>query len=180
MKPIAWPKMPASVARKGAVPAVLLAALTGPLAMTTLTRWEGDIHRVYADRLADNLPTFCAGRTDTTAKVGTVLTSDFCERVNQITLLEYGYHVLGCTNWAHLTPARLVGLTVFAINVGKQGACTSAAVRNINAGRLKEGCDLIAYRPNGSPNWSYIGSSFVRGLHNRRLAERDLCLRGLA
>lgn len=179
MKPIKWPAVPASVTRKGVVPAALIAALTGPLAVGTLVRWEGDIHRVYADRLADNLPTFCAGRTDTTAVVGTVLTSDFCERVNRTTLVEYGYHVLGCTTWKHLTPERLVGLTTFAINVGKAGACNSAAVRNINAGRIKEGCDLIAYKPSGQPNWSFVGSRFVQGLHNRRLAERDLCLRGL-
>lgn len=180
MKPIPVPKIPPGLARKGAIPAVFLAALTGPVSMGMLVRWEGDIHRVYADNLANGIPTFCAGRTDWTAKPGTKLASDFCAEVNKITLLEYGYTILECTNWDYLSANRLVALTIFAINVGKDGACRSQAVVNINRGRIKEGCDLIAYKPNGSPNWSIADGKFVPGLHNRRKAERDLCLRGLA
>lgn len=179
MKPIKMPKIPPGLARKGAIPAALMAALTGPLAHGTLVRWEGDIHKVYSDHLAGGLPTFCAGRTDWTAKPGTVLTSDFCEEVNKITLLEYGFAVLECANWSHLTATRLVGLTTFAINVGKAGACNSQAMKRINVGDIKGGCDLIAYTPAGAPNWSFAGGKYVQGLHNRRKAERDLCLRGL-
>lgn len=178
MKPIRMPKVPPGLARKGAIPAVFMAALTGPLAHGTLVRWEGDIHKVYSDHLAGGLPTFCAGRTDWTAKPGTLLTSDFCQEVNKITLLEYGFAVLACANWDYLSATRLVGLTIFAINVGKDGACNSQAVKKINAGDIKGGCDLIAYTPGGSPNWSFAGGKFVQGLHNRRKAERDLCLRG--
>lgn len=58
------PNMPASLVRKGAIPAVLVAALTGPLATTTLERWEGNVLRVYADNIAAGIPTYCAGRTD--------------------------------------------------------------------------------------------------------------------
>ena len=67
----AAPRIPAAVLRKGAVPAALLAALTGPLAWSTLERWEGNILRVYADHLAGGIPTYCAGRTDWQAPVGT-------------------------------------------------------------------------------------------------------------
>lgn len=39
---------------------------------------------------------------------------------------------------------------------------------------------LLANKPNGSPNWSFAGKVFYRGLYNRRLAERsELCLRDL-
>jgi len=179
MKPIRMPKVPPGLARKGVIPAVFMAALTGPLAHGTLVRWEGDIHKVYADNLAGGLPTFCAGRTDWSAKVGTPLASDFCEEVNKVTLIEYGFAVLECANWNYLSANRLIGLTIFAINVGKDGACSSQAMVNINRGRIKEGCDLIAYKPTGAPNWSLAGGKYVQGLHNRRKAERDLCLRGL-
>ncbi len=179
MKPITMPKIPPGLARKGAIPAVFLAALTGPLAHGTLVRWEGDIHKVYADRLARNIPTFCAGRTDWAAKVGTPLLSDFCEEVNKVTLVEYGYAVLECANWDYLSANRLIAMTIFAVNVGKEGACRSQAMVNINRGRIKQGCDLIAYKPNGEPNWSIADGKYVQGLHNRRKAERDLCLRGL-
>ena len=65
------PGVSAKLAKKGAIPAALLAALTSPLAYTTLERWEGNIKHVYADHLAGGLPTYCAGRTDWKAAVGT-------------------------------------------------------------------------------------------------------------
>ena len=162
------------------VPLALVAALTSPVAYTTLERWEGNILRVYADNLADGLPTFCAGRTDRNAEVGTKLTSDECQEINKGTLLEYGQAVLMCTNWTMLNPDRLIGLTVFAINVGKAGACNSQAFREINAGRIARGCDLLARRPDGLPNWSHAGGKYVQGLQNRRQAERALCLSGIS
>lgn len=171
------PQMPAAVARKGAIPAALLAALTSPLAYTTLERWEGNVLQVYADNLAGGLPTWCAGQTQgpKPGPVGTKLTSDQCAEVNKGTLLEYGYAVLGCTNWDYLSASRLVALTIFAVNVGKAGACGSQAVRQINAGNVLAGCDLIARTPDGRPNWSTAGGQFVQGLQNRRQAERALC-----
>lgn len=57
------PRLPAALVRKGAVPAALLAALTSPLAYTTLERWEGNVLQVYRDNLAGGLPTWCAGQT---------------------------------------------------------------------------------------------------------------------
>ncbi|MDR0215894.1 MAG: glycoside hydrolase family 24 [Comamonas sp.] len=176
IKPPTMPKVPASVTRKGVIPAVLLAALTSPLAVSTLERFEGNVLSVYQDKLANNIPTYCAGRTDWKAPVGAKLTSDDCREVNKITLLEFGYAVLGCTEWKYLTPKRLIGLTMFAVNVGKDGACGSQAVRQINGGNVMAGCDLIARTPSGAPNWSYANGVFVQGLQNRRQAERSLCL----
>ena len=173
------PSIPASLARKGVIPAALLAALTSPLAYTTLERWEGNIKQVYADNLAHGIPTYCAGRTDWNAKVGDKLTDDQCRAVNKATLLEYGFAMLGCANWDYLTAKRLIGLTMFAINVGKEGACGSQAVKSINAGQIVQGCNLIARTPSGASNWSNAGGKFVQGLQNRRQAERALCLEGL-
>lgn len=173
---ISSPSMPSSLARKGAIPAALLVALTSPLAFGTLEAVEGNVLRVYADNIAGGVPTYCAGRTDWSAPVGTKLTSDDCKAVNKTTLLEFGYAVLGCTTWKYLTPTRLVSLTVFAINVGKAGACGSQAIKNINAGNIVEGCNLLARTPSGAPNWSFSDGVYVQGLQNRRQAERSLCL----
>lgn len=173
------PSIPSTLARKGAIPAVLLAALSSPLAYTTLERWEGNVLRVYADHLAGGLPTYCAGRTDPSATVGARLTDDQCRAVNKVTLLEYGYAVLGCVNWDYLTASRLIGLTVFAINVGKEGACGSRAVRLINAGQVAQGCEALARGPDGKPVWSYADGKYVQGLQNRRQAESTLCREGL-
>ena len=172
------PKVPAAVLRKGAIPAALLAALTSPLAYQMLERWEANILHVYADKLAGGLPTWCAGRTGWDAKVGTRLSSDQCAAVNKVTLLEYGYAVLGCANWDYLTAQRLVSLTMFAINVGKDAACGSRAFWLINAGQVAEGCRALAYSPSGTPAWSYAGGKYVQGLANRRRAESALCAQG--
>lgn len=170
------PRVPAGLAKKGVIPAVFLAALGSPLAYGTLERWEGNILQVYADKLANNLPTYCAGKTDRNAKVGTKLTSDFCEEVNKMTLLEYGYAILECVEWKYLSTRRLIGLTTFAINVGKSAACNSQAVKAINLGKIQEGCKLLAFRYDGTANWSYVGGKYVQGLQNRRRAEMTLCL----
>ena len=175
MRPLNLPAIPPAVLRKGAIPAALLAALTSPLAYVTLEQLEGNVLRVYKDNLANGLPTFCAGRTDWNAKVGEILTSDQCKEINKITLLEYGYVVLGCVDWQYLTPTRTIALTMFAINVGKEGACGSQAVRTINTGNVARGCYLIAWTPGGNPNWSFANGKFVQGLHNRRRAESKLC-----
>lgn len=172
------PAMPTALVRKGVVPAALIAALSSPLAYHELERLEGNIHKVYADHLAGGLPTYCAGRTDPKAVVGTRLTSDQCREVNKVTLIEYGYAVLSCTNWDHLTERRLIGLTLFAINVGKARACGSESVRQINAGNISLGCRLLSTRPDGTPNWSYVGATYIQGLQNRRQAERALCASG--
>ena len=169
-------RIPALLVKKGAIPAALLAALASPFALQTLEAFEGNVLSVYADNLAGGLPTFCAGATDKTAQVGKKLTSDFCAEVNKTTILDYGYAILDCVQWDQLTSKRLIALTMFAINVGKDGACNSGAVAAINAGHINEGCNLIAYKPNGSPNWSYASGKFVQGLFNRRKAERALCL----
>lgn len=169
------PKASAKLLRKGAIPTALTAALVSPFALYTLETLEGNIKEVYADKLADNLPTYCAGMTDRNAVVGTKLTSDFCEEVNKTTILRYGYKVLECTNWDYLTPKRLIGLTMFAINVGAPAACGSQAFAQINQGNVKQGCRLLSTKPNGQPNWSVASGKYVQGLQNRRKAEESLC-----
>lgn len=161
------------------VPAALVASLSGGGSIAALEQLEGNILRVYPDALAGGLPTRCAGDTNHSMPVGTKLTTDDCREINKLTMLKYGAAVLGCTNWNNLTGDRLVGLALFAINVGKHGACGSQAFKEINAGRISEGCNLLSTRQDGSPNWSYAGDRYVHGLQNRRLAERDWCRKGL-
>lgn len=158
------------------VPAALAAALVSPFAVMELERLEGNVLAVYADHLANGIPTRCAGDTNHSMPVGTKLSSDQCKAINAGTMLEYGSSVLACTDWNHLTPNRLIGLTLFAVNVGKSGACNSQAFKAINQGAIVDGCNLLARKPDGSPNWSNAGGRYVQGLQNRRQAERALCL----
>ncbi len=150
-------------------------ALGGVEVTHALERWEGNVLAVYADKLARDIPTRCAGDTNHVQAVGTKLTSDQCREINRWTLVKYGTAIALCTEWQHLTQRRFDALTLFAVNVGVSGACGSQAVKQINAGNIKQGCDLIAFKPNGEPNWSFADGKFVRGLHNRRLFERAWC-----
>ncbi len=159
------------------VPVIFITALTSGSTLALLTQLEGNVLKVYPDRLAGGIPTYCAGRTDWKAPIGKTFTSDQCKEVNKTTLLEYGYAILSCTSWEQLTPNRLVALTLFAINVGKAGACNSQSVRQINAGNISYGCKLISTKPDGSPNWSYSEGVYVQGLQNRRKIEAALCLK---
>lgn len=75
-------------------------------------------------------------------------------------------------------------LSSHAHNFGVPSTCASRAVGLMNAGRLAEGCNALAYGPDGAPVWSYVTDKsgrkvFVQGLRNRRLDERQLCLSGL-
>ncbi len=161
------------------VPAALAAALVSGGSVLKLEQLEGNILSVYADHLAGGLPTRCAGDTNHSMPVGTKLTADDCREINKLTMIRYGASVLACTDWSQLNGDRLVGLTLFAINVGSSGACGSQAVKAINRGEIKNGCDLIATRPDGKPNWSYARDVYIPGLQNRRQAERKLCLTGV-
>lgn len=161
------------------VPAALLAALVSGGSVAKLEQLEGNILGVYADDIAGGLPTRCAGDTNHNMAVGTRLTADDCREINKLTMLKYGASVLACTKWENLNGDRLVGLTLFAINVGSGGACGSQSFKAINAGRIQEGCNLLAIRPDGKPNWSSAGGRYVQGLQNRRQAERKLCLSGV-
>ena len=158
------------------VPAALAAVLTAGSSIALLEKLEGNILHVYADPLARGIPTYCAGKTDWKAPIGKTFTSDQCKEVNKTTLLEYGTAVLGCTKWTQLTPDRLLALTLFAINVGKAGACGSQSIIHINSGNITVGCSLIATKPNGTPNWSYANGVYIQGLQNRRKIESKLCL----
>ena len=161
--------------QKAVIPTALAAVLTAASTVALLEELEGNILRVYPDKLAGGIPTYCAGMTDWKQPIGKTFTSDQCKEVNKATITNYGYAVLGCTEWQHLTPQRFTALIMFAINVGKSGACNSQAVKHINAGNIQAGCRLIAYTPAGKPNWSYAGGKYVQGLHNRRIKEMNLC-----
>lgn len=161
------------------VPAALVAALVSGGSVAKLEQLEGNVLHVYADSLANGLPTRCAGDTNHSMPVGTKLTADDCREINKLTMIKYGASILACTKWEHLNGDRLAGLTLFAINVGPSGACGSQSFKAINAGRIQEGCNLLATKPNGKPNWSLASGRYVQGLQNRRQAERKMCLSGV-
>lgn len=145
--------------------------------IASLQRWEGQELTVYADKLAYGVPTVCSGYTDWSLVPGKSYTKADCEKIDAKTANEYGAAVLACIGAKNLDQNMLDAMTLFAINVGKQGACNSRAAQLMRAGRREEGCRAISHGPNGQRVWVTSGGKFRQGLANRRDFERELCLK---
>jgi GH24 family phage-related lysozyme (muramidase) len=65
-----------------------------------------------------------------------------------------------------------VALISWTYNVGVGAACGSTLVRKLNAGDFYGACEQL-------PRWNRAGGKVVRGLSNRRAAERNLCIEAL-
>lgn len=160
-----------------------------------LGQWEGDRRVVYPDRLAGNLPTVCKGITKHTSPYPVVL-GDYwseakCTEVESKVIGKDQLRLADCIRNQDVTQNTFDALSSHGHNFGTGATCASRAVGLINAGRIADGCNALAHKPDGSPVWSYIDSGkrdakgrviykFVQGLYNRRLAERKLCLSGIS
>ncbi len=159
-----------------------LAKIAAPLVLgsaalvASMHQWEGQKLTVYADKLAGGLPTYCSGRTFPPRPVGEHLTQAQCDAIDAQTATEYGRAILACIPADKLDQNSFDAMTLFAINVGKAGACGSRAAQLLRAGQREAGCRALATGPDGRPVWSYAGGVFVRGLQNRRQYEANWCL----
>jgi lysozyme len=148
-----------------------------------LGRWEGEYElTVYADKLAAGLPTVCKGLTrhvtTTPIIVGEVWTAEKCKTEEERAVTAVQWELLRCYT---RTPPQSVfdASTSHAWNFGSPATCGSAAMKAWNRGEWDKGCRRLWQSDDGRPVWSYVktpnGYKFVRGLANRRAAERDLC-----
>lgn len=172
--------------KKGIVALIAAGALalaSTPL-MTFLERWEGRKYVVYADKLAGGLPTVCKGITKWTSPYPVVLGERWsrakCDEVEARVVAETQQQLAQCITNTAVTQNVFDALTSLAHNIGVGRVCSSTTVYYINRGDIARGCEAIAHRVNGKPNWSYAGGKFVPGLYNRRLAEMALCLEGIS
>lgn len=173
-----------SVRNKIAVGALLLVSSTFT---AFLGRWEGTGQNVvYADHLARGLPTVCKGVTRYTSPVPVVV-GDYwsdarCAEVEHLVVSKGQLALADCLTNQVIGQNTFDALSSHGHNFGTPSTCASRAVGLINAGRIAEGCRALAYAPDGSPVWSYVTlpndrKQFVQGLHNRRIAEMELCLK---
>ena len=173
-----------AVTRGGAV-VVLVSATLGAF----LHQWEdgGKTQNVvYADKLAGGLPTACNGITKHVSPVP-VIVGDYwpdakCDEIAGWVTAGTQAKLASCIT-GPITQNAFDALTSHAHNFGAGTTCASRAVWLINAGRLVEACRSLSQKDDGTPNWSHIrqpdGSlKYIKGLHNRRIAETALCLKG--
>ncbi|KPN91703.1 lysozyme [Pseudomonas nunensis] len=152
--------------------------------------WEGNGQNVvYADKLAGGLPTVCKGITRHTSPdpvvVGDYWSAARCDQVEQMVIQKGQLQLADCITNQQVGQNTFDALSSHAHNVGVPGTCASRAVGLINAGRIADGCQALAWAADGkTPVWAFVTNAqgkkvLVRGLHARRLAEADLCRAGL-
>ena len=173
-----------SLRGKIAVGAIVLCSSTLGVFLGT---WEGNGQNVvYADKLANGLPTVCMGITRHTSPdpvvVGEYWSEARCAEVENLVIVKGQLSLADCLTNQAIGQNTFDALSSHGHNFGMPTTCASRAVGLINAGRIAEGCKALAWASDGmTPVWAYVTGAdgrktFVRGLHNRRLAEMRLCL----
>lgn len=176
-----------SLRGKIAVGAIALCSSTLAVFLGT---WEGDSQNtVYADKLAQGLPTVCKGITRHTSPypvvVGDYWSDARCDEVEQLVISKGQLQLADCITNQDVGQNTFDALSSHSHNFGVPSTCASRAVALINSGRIKDGCNALAWAADGkTPVWAYVTNAlgqkeFVRGLHRRRLAEAQLCKAGL-
>ncbi|MCQ6256926.1 lysozyme [Pseudomonas sp. Q11] len=172
---------------RGKIQAGALALASAPLVIF-LGTWEGNgQNTVYADKLAGGLPTVCKGITRHTSPfpvvVGDYWSPDRCAEVEQLVISKGQLQLADCITNQEVGQNTFDALSSHSHNFGTPSTCASRAVGLINTGRIAEGCRALAWAPDGrTPVWSFVSDAqgrkrFIQGLHNRRLAEMELCLK---
>lgn len=147
----------------GTVGATAAAAL-----IALVATWEGKSNDPYRDIVG--VWTVCYGET----KVEMRRYSDpECKAMLEQSLVGYADPVLKRNPELKGHPHQLAAAVSLAYNIGPSAYSRSTVARRFSAGNWKSACDAFLM-------WRYAGGKEVRGLLNRRKAERQLCLKGLS
>jgi lysozyme len=150
----------------GAGALVIAAAVVAP--------WEGLWLTAKVDRIGTGMPiTYCHGQTDEFGKVavGTKFTPEQCSDMLKKSLVKYADAIAKCIK-VPISDKEYAAYISFSYNVGTAGACRSSAFALLNRGNHRGACDALM-------NWTKAQGRVVKGLVNRRTAERKLCLEGI-
>jgi len=157
---------PGDIKRAALVSGAILAALG--LSVPLIQQWEGLQTRPYAD--VTGIRTVCFGETGGENRS---YTPDECATILIARLsADFAPPLLKCVPGLADRPKQLAASLSLAWNIGTGAFCKSTAAKRFKSGDWKGGCDAFLM-------WRYAGGKELRGLLNRRKAERDLCLSDL-
>lgn len=146
----------------GAVSAAFLAA-----AVPFIGQWEGLRTTAYQDIVG--VWTVCYGETRG-VQPGDRYTKAECDAMLAREVVAFHQDVSRCIPSLPNQPVGVqVAVTSWAYNVGVGAACGSTLARHLNAGNVEAACNQL-------PRWNRAGGRVVRGLTNRRVSEREMCL----
>lgn len=146
------------------------------VAFPLISRWEGRELTAYLDRIASPpVWTVCYGETKG-VKQGDTYTEAQCSAMLEKRISEFRWgmrrNYTEATVRLRLPATREAAYTSLGYNVGLGAAGKSTAVKRLNAGDVRGGCEAIGW-------WNKAGGRVVRGLVNRRADETRLCLMGV-
>lgn len=144
------------------------------LACSFIQPWEGLWTTAQVDTIGTGRPvTYCYGQTNEAGdvKVGQKFTPQQCSDLLAKTLPKYNAEISKCIH-VPISDKERAAFISFAYNVGSAGFCRSSAAKKLNAGDHAGACD-------GLMSWTQAQGRVVKGLVNRRSAERKLCLEGV-
>lgn len=140
------------------------------IATPLVAAWEGYSSKPYADDLANGLLTVCFG--ETRVQMRTYSRAE-CEAMLQDGLGKFAWGVAARNPELVYHPNQWAAATSLSYNTGLANYRKSTVARLFSAGRFREACD-------GFLAWRFAGGKEVRGLLNRRRAERQMCLSDLS
>lgn len=158
---------------------IIIGAVTAAVSIATpvVMYFEGKENHAYLDPVG--IATICYGST-----VGVRL-SDYksdhaCDALLEKELTEFAVQV----DKEILIPVRpnvLAALTSFSYNVGINAFKTSTALKRINQGNIKGGCEALGTKDYSSGicrgyGCGWAGGKMLKGLQRRRQEEMRLCL----
>ena len=161
---------------KGALGAMSAAALAGAVAF--VGRWEGLETEAYRDIVG--VWTVCYGETRGVVP-GDRHSAAECDAMLASGIREFEARLIACLpergtpardSYAELPDGAKIAVVSWAYNVGTGAACGSTLARRVREGNLTAACEQLS-------RWNRAGGRVVRGLTNRRGAERALCLTAL-
>jgi lysozyme len=161
------PQTPAKPRAKYAALTALIGAGAVAVLVPEVQRWEGYREVPYKDIVG--IATVCWGDTK---NVQGPQTRAQCEERLERQLIAHAKPVVECVPGLTRKPNATAAAVSLAYNIGTAGFCRSTVARRFNQGRWREGCDAMLL-------WNKAGGRVVRGLVNRRNAERKICLRDL-
>lgn len=166
-----------------------LAAIIGAVAaagsLLLVPRWEGTELTTYKD--IAGILTYCTGATEN-AMWGKTYTVEECKEQLDYDLARHAEGMMKCVK-APLTDGQKIAFTSLTYNIGVGNFCASTVARKANQGDLIGSCAAL-------PAWSCVSvgegkgdttgickskktsMKYVRGLANRRAAEKSICLGG--